>query len=396
MEEQKTREITVEVFGREKWLDGDNECRSFFSLDEKCPQLEFTVEGKTYGPSDFGSEADLISPEESSEYKDLDVERFYTDETNDDKVLLWSQKTSSSITIDIPVGEDFDPSKAAIIGRLYKYPFHTGLGCERVMMAFVYDGKIYDCLPEDSNGGSSMVIWKRKGFDLADKTKKITVCISSAAGAKELSCGDYANFYIQSICEPVSLYVEDDAGNIIYEDEEFDLCPGYSIGNYSEALNPEDEDEENEDCVDNYRNTKFKAADFFKKAWDKLPLLEPISSDPDFVRNLIKEAVEGDDEVEMKLSSGEDEDQPLVVRFEIEVSDGIFDIDKLDFINFDITEDEWECADIINNAFAGWDSVLLNLLKYGDTFYQNSEGGFIEGCNIDDTATVNGETLEEC
>ncbi len=401
-----TRSVEIEVFGTEKWLDDGATGSSLFSLDAGSIPLQFTIEGKSYGISDFGKEQNLVSLKISSKYKDLDVVEFFT-AFRSQEVLLWTQKAWSDLTIDIPAGENFDPSKAAIISRYYIYPDRSK---EAVMMAFVYNGKIYECNPEDSNGGSAVVIWRNPSPIIEDcdegtedseddrrdelthlnnMSKKVKVTISATVGSKELRCGDYMDFYIAPI-SAVQLAVEDEDGNTIYEDEEYELCPTYSIDGYSEALeNPEEE--ENQDCIEDYKDTTFKAADFFKKVWDKMPM-----SEADFCRCLVKEATD-EDTVEMELSLGEDEDQPLVVTFEIELPDGEFDIDKLSFINFDMDEGAMGCADIIDQAFTGCDKVLLNLLKYGDTFYQNcGDDGFVDGCYIEKSATVDRTSLQEC
>ncbi|MDE7442192.1 MAG: hypothetical protein K2M69_08515 [Muribaculaceae bacterium] len=218
-------------------------------------------------------------------------------------------------------------------------------------------------------------------------SKKFNVHISAVDGAKELRCGDYMDFYILPISD-VELYVEDENGETVF-DSTYQLCPEYSLCSYQEALeNPDDED--NIDCVRDYKNTKFKTAQFFKTVWEKEPI-----SEAEFCRQLVQEATSHDTEVEMELSVGDGDDQPLEVSFEIEVQRGSFDVEKLSFINFDMEEGDMECADIVDKAFTSCDSVLVNVIKYGDTFYQNCGDcdGFSEGCTVIETATVNCETL---
>lgn len=219
---------------------------------------------------------------------------------------------------------------------------------------------------------------------------KAIVHIMVPETAKELRCGDYMDFYIAQICD-VELHVEDENGDTLYEDDEYQLCPTYSICGYQGALeNPDDED--NKECVEDFKNTRFESCSFLKTVWEQQPL-----SEPEFCRQLVMEATEHDSDVEVELSAGEDRDEPLYVTFEINLPNGEFDVDKLSFINFDMEEGDMECAEIIDNAFTGCDKVLLNYLKYEDTFYPNSgdDDGFSEGCNTEATATVDCDTLEE-
>lgn len=417
--ENKTKIVAVEVFGYEKWLEPkDEDDEEYYDAISRFAEngLTFTVDGEEYTSDDFADADDILPLEQLKDYKEFDAAKFFA-ESGAEKGMLYINKASTTIDIEMPEEESFDPNKAALVLRNFIYPDDTD---EPTVCAFIYDGKIYDCNPEDSRGISGERIWpveedvdtseeyqysddekddnsKCARVDKEDEftksnnmsDKKVKVTISATMDSKELRCGDYMDFYIAPISE-VYLIVEDEDGNTIYEDDEYVLCPTYSIDGYSEALeNPTEE--ESQDCIKDYKNTTFKAADFFKKVWDKMPM-----SEADFCRCLVKEATDGDT-VEMELSSGEDEDQPLVVTFEIELLDGEFDIDKLSFINFDMNEGAMECADIINKAFTGYDKVLLNLLKYGDTFYQNcGDDGFVDGCDIDQTATVDCTSMQEC
>ena len=56
----------------------------------------------------------------------------------------------------MPEDEDFDPAKAALVLRDFIYPDESD---ELTVCAFVYDGKVYDCNPEDSRGISGEKIW---------------------------------------------------------------------------------------------------------------------------------------------------------------------------------------------------------------------------------------------
>ena len=159
-EEKKMKTITVEVFGYEKWLepkdsdddeDGIYDARSRYAEDG----MIFTVGDKEYTPSDFSDADDFLTPEQQEIYKDLDASEFFA-ESGAGEGWLYVNKAWTTIDIEMPEDEDFDPSKAALVLRDFIYPDESD---ESTVCAFVYDGKVYDCDPEDSRGISGERIW---------------------------------------------------------------------------------------------------------------------------------------------------------------------------------------------------------------------------------------------
>ncbi|MDE6795838.1 MAG: hypothetical protein K2J63_11125 [Muribaculaceae bacterium] len=157
-EEKKMKTVTVKVFGYEKWLepqDSDNE--EFYEPLTRYAEddLIFTVGDKEYEPSDFSDEDDFLTPEQQEKYKEVDATEFFK-ESGAEEGWLYVNKAWTTIEIEMPEDEEFDPLKAALVLREFIYPNHTG---EDTVCAFLYDGKAYDCHPEDSNGYSGDKIW---------------------------------------------------------------------------------------------------------------------------------------------------------------------------------------------------------------------------------------------
>ncbi|MDE7442193.1 MAG: hypothetical protein K2M69_08520 [Muribaculaceae bacterium] len=158
-EEKKLKTVTVEVFGYEKWLEpkdsGEEEiydARSRYAEDG----MIFTVGDKEYTPSDFSDADDFLTPEQQEIYKDLDASEFFA-ESGAKEGWLYINKAWTTIEIEMREDEDFDPSKAALVLRDFIYPDGSD---EPTVCAFVYDGKVYDCDPEDSRGISGDRIWR--------------------------------------------------------------------------------------------------------------------------------------------------------------------------------------------------------------------------------------------
>lgn len=164
-EEKKMKTIKIEVFGYEEFLeprvteeDGKewyDDAYSRYAYDE----MVFDVDGKEYTPDDFSPAEEILSTEQLKEFKDFDVEKFFED-SGADYGMLYVNKAWATIEIEIPEDEEFDPKKAAVVVREYlnfdsDYAFGTDTVC-----AFAYDGKVYDCNPEDSVGKWADNIWK--------------------------------------------------------------------------------------------------------------------------------------------------------------------------------------------------------------------------------------------
>ena len=164
-EEKKMKTIKIEVSGYEEFLkpkvteeDGKewyDDAYSRYAYDE----MVFDVDGKEYTPDDFSPAEEILSTEQLKEFKDFDVEKFFED-SGADYGMLYVNKAWATIEIEIPEDEEFDPKKAAVVVREYlnfdsDYAFGTDTVC-----AFAYDGKVYDCNPEDSVGKWADNIWK--------------------------------------------------------------------------------------------------------------------------------------------------------------------------------------------------------------------------------------------
>jgi len=72
--------------------------------------------------------------------------------------MLYINKASCDFEIELPNNEEFDPEKVTLICRDFIYPDGSD---EPMLVAFIYDGKVYDdCFPTDSIGKSGKQIWK--------------------------------------------------------------------------------------------------------------------------------------------------------------------------------------------------------------------------------------------
>ncbi|MBD5278310.1 MAG: hypothetical protein HDS32_03650 [Bacteroides sp.] len=158
-EEKKLKTVTVKVFGYEKWLEpqdsfGDGLCFDSISRFAEDGMI-FTVGDKEYTPSDFSDADDFLTPEQQKKYKDIDVASFCADQ-DAELCILHVSNAWTTIEIEMPEDEDFDPSKAALVLRDFIYPDESD---EPTVCVFVYDGKVYDCFMEDSRCTSSEKIW---------------------------------------------------------------------------------------------------------------------------------------------------------------------------------------------------------------------------------------------
>lgn len=188
---------------------------------------------------------------------------------------------------------------------------------------------------------------------------------TTADNVNELRCGDDLSLYVAPAYSDASLNVVDENEDEIFDDS-IELSPNYSIDGYCEAL--EDGGEDYSEDIESYNKAEFvePIMPCFKNAWDKLK--EPGSDESKFILGIINEATDNNSEVEMELTIGSEE-CPIVVTFEIELEeDEDFDPSKLDFVNVDAACDGQD--KIIASAFED-DVVLLNIVRYGDKFYQH-------------------------
>ena len=165
-EEKKMKTVKVDVFGYEEFLeqrsageDGEVWLGDAYSRYAYY-KMVFDVDGKKYTPKDFSPAEDILSPEQLKEFEDFDVKKFFED-SGADYGMLYVNKAWTTIEIEIPEDEEFDPKKAAVVVREFlnldlDHPLY-----DEIVDAFAYDGKVYDYGIEYSNGISGDVIWKR-------------------------------------------------------------------------------------------------------------------------------------------------------------------------------------------------------------------------------------------
>ena len=159
-EENKTKVVTVEVSGYEKWLqpkDEDNDDEECYDAVSRfaANNLTLTVDGVEYTSDDVADADDIFSREQLKDYEAFDAAKFFA-ESGAEQGLLYINKASTTIDIEIPEEESFDPNKVALVLRDFIYPDDTD---EPTVCAFIYDGIFYDCNPEDSRGISREQIW---------------------------------------------------------------------------------------------------------------------------------------------------------------------------------------------------------------------------------------------
>ncbi len=170
-EEKKNKTVTVEFFGKELFLepkDADNEevydAYSRYALSG----FKIAVNGKEYIPIDLGIEYNVLSQEQLEECKKFDVAKFFED-SGAEEGWLYTNKACSSIEIEIPEDGEFCPNKATAVVRKFDYPDGS---YDMVICIFGYDGKVYDCSPEDSNGISGKKIWSKNVVEEEDKNEE--------------------------------------------------------------------------------------------------------------------------------------------------------------------------------------------------------------------------------
>lgn len=163
-EKKKLKTIPIEVFGYEAWIEpkDDDEEEYYDSLSRYTEDgMIFTVGDERYTPSDFANADDFLTPEQQKKYKEVDVAKFFA-ESGAEEGWLYLNKAWTTINIEIPEDEEFDPAKAALVLRNFIYPEDPD---EATVCDFFYDGKAYGCYPEDSDGVSGNQIWLREDYE---------------------------------------------------------------------------------------------------------------------------------------------------------------------------------------------------------------------------------------
>lgn len=158
MEEKKMKTVTVEVFGKELFLEpkdpDEEEVYDAYSRFKRNGMV-FTVDGSEYGPIDLGIDYNVLTQEQIDEFKDFDVAKFF-EESGAKEGMLYTNKAWTTIEIEMPEDEEFKANKACLVTKKFLYPDGNS---DVTVCAFGYDGKLYDCAPGDSNGISGEKIW---------------------------------------------------------------------------------------------------------------------------------------------------------------------------------------------------------------------------------------------
>lgn len=157
-EDKKMKTVKVEVSGIELFLEPTDpneeevyDAYSRFATDS----LVISVNGKQYKPIYLGLEYNVLSQEQLEEFKSFNVAEFF-EKSGAREGMLYKNKAYTAIEIEMAEDEEFDPNKATIVSRGFKYPDDE---IDPTVCAFGYDGIVYDCSPEDSNGISGKKIW---------------------------------------------------------------------------------------------------------------------------------------------------------------------------------------------------------------------------------------------
>jgi hypothetical protein len=154
-----SKTIAVYISGIEKLLEPKSD--DFDETFDVCGRfaddeyLTFEIDGQEYKSSDFG---DVDYGNEDFEGEgEINVEEFFQ-ESGAKRGMLYINKASCDFEIELPNNEEFDPEKVTLICRDFIYPDGSD---EPMLVAFIYDGKVYDdCFPTDSIGKSGKQIWK--------------------------------------------------------------------------------------------------------------------------------------------------------------------------------------------------------------------------------------------
>ena len=172
---------------------------------------------------------------------------------------------------------------------------------------------------------------------------------------------------------PVELIVSDDeTEEEIYSDDEFTIEPTYGVMSMDEINEnyPDDDDKEAKEEQENYlKRTKHDSNGLFisggfSKAWDGL--INNTVSCASFVPIVIKESLKASG-AKSALLAGESEVCSSTITFKIELKDDEeFDVDKLDFINFDESYDDY--SPVLNNLLEN-DMVSMNAIIYDGKMY---------------------------
>ena len=172
---------------------------------------------------------------------------------------------------------------------------------------------------------------------------------------------------------PTDFIVSDDeTEDEIYSDDEFNIVPSRGIMSMDEISDnyPDEEDKEEKEAQEKYlKGTKLVANDLhiakgFSKAWEGL-INNSVSSST-FAPTLLKESLKASG-AKAALLVGESEISSSTITFKIKLEDDEeFDVEKLDFINFDDSYDDY--SPVLNNLLER-DMVSMNAIIYDGKMY---------------------------
>ena len=172
---------------------------------------------------------------------------------------------------------------------------------------------------------------------------------------------------------PIDLIVSDnETEEEIYSDDEFTIEPTYGVMSMDEINEnyPDDDDKETKEEQEKYlKGTMHDSnglyiSEGFSKAWEGL--INNTVSCSSFVPAVIKESLKTSG-AKSALLAGESEVCSSTITFKIELKDGEeFDVDKLEFINFDESYDDY--SHVLNKLLEN-DMVSMNAIIYDGKMY---------------------------
>lgn len=165
-----------------------------------------------------------------------------------------------------------------------------------------------------------------------------------------------------------SLEVRDEGGNIIYEEEEYEMVPRYAVATLSEALknqNVDDLDEEEFNELKSYVDgLKFSssAPKVYSAEWERMKTED--EGENSFIINLLRGSIK--DKKECFAEAGDCGDySSLYLEYEIDLENNEFDPDILDYFNVDPDPEE---NSEIWKVFSK-DSIFLDAIIYSKVLY---------------------------
>ena len=165
------------------------------------------------------------------------------------------------------------------------------------------------------------------------------------------------------------LKVIDEDGEVIYKDSKFELKPRYSVFYLIDALkdkNVEGLYEEDFLKVKNYADSiKFSSncPSTYSKEWERMKTED--EDEESFVINLLKGSVNDNDKCYAEVGNCDDYDS-FYVEYEIELPDGEFNPDALDFFNVDIDPETRSLIwDVFRKEVVFLDTIIYDKKVFG-------------------------------